>query len=226
MTARAVLFDLDGTLLDTLADLAHATNTVLEQEGFAIHPVDAYRHFIGDGAAMLVRRALPEEARRDDVIARCVAAFGREYERSWNVRTRPYDGILELLNALTARQVGLAVLSNKPDAFTQRCVAEYLGAWPFQAVIGNRADLPRKPDPAGAREIARLLDVPPAQFLYLGDTSTDMQTARRAGMRPLGAAWGFRSREELWSHGAESVLERPADLLDLLTTPPAPSVRD
>jgi phosphoglycolate phosphatase len=216
MTARAVLFDLDGTLLDTLADLAHATNAVLEQAGFPTHPVDAYRRFIGEGVVVLFRRSLPVEARRDELIARCVEEFGREYGRSWNVRTRPYEGIPELLDELTVRGIALALLSNKPDAFTHRCAEEYLARWPFRAVIGNRPDLPRKPDPAGAREVARLLDLPADGFLYLGDSSIDMKTARAAGMRAIGAAWGFRTRDELWSSGAEAVIERPAALLDLL----------
>ena len=216
MESRAVLFDLDGTLLDTLADIAHAANEVLEHLGFATHPPEAYRRFIGDGVAVLFRRALPPGHDEPERVARCVADYRETYGRVWNVRTRPYDGIAALLDGLTSRGLGLAVLSNKPDDFTGLCVAEYLARWPFRAVLGHREGTPRKPDPAGALEIVHRLGVPAGQFLYVGDTAVDMETARSAGMRPVGAAWGFRPAEELWAAGAETVIAQPADLLEIL----------
>jgi phosphoglycolate phosphatase len=216
MKFRAVLFDLDGTLLDTLEDIAQAANDVLVGLDLPTHPPEAYRAFIGDGVATLFRRALPPDRVVPEMIDRCVAGFRETYGESWNVRTRPFDGIPELLDDLAARDLDLAVLSNKPDDFTRRCAAEYLARWPFRAVLGQREGVPRKPDPAGALEIARRLGLPAERFLYVGDTAVDMETARGAGMCPVGVAWGFRSIEELRSGGAAAIIERPAELLGLL----------
>ena len=216
MHFRAVLFDLDGTLLDTLEDIADSANSTLLRYGFPTHEVEAYRYFIGDGVTMLISRALPAEKRNDNIIAECVEAFRENYSRGWNSHTSSYDGIPELLDALTARQVKMAVLSNKPDDFTKRCVHEFLPHWNFQMILGQRNGIPRKPDPTGAQEIARDLGIAPAQFLYLGDSAVDMKTAIRAGMFPVGALWGFRPLKELLQNGARATIERPMELLDYL----------
>jgi phosphoglycolate phosphatase len=213
MTYQAVLFDLDGTLLDTLADLGNAVNRVLAARGLPTHPLDAYRYFVGEGARLLVTRALPENRRDAAPIAACLAGFQADYDQNWQVETRPYPGVADMLDALSARGLKLAVLSNKPHDFTQRCVRELLPRWTFDPVFGLRETVPRKPDPAGAIEIAARLNIPPANFLYLGDTATDMQTARAAGMFPVGALWGFRSAQELAESGAEVLLEEPEGLL-------------
>lgn len=212
----AILFDLDGTLLDSLADIACATNRVLAAAGAPEHEVPAYRTLVGDGVVVLMERALPADRRDQATIAACVNAFGEEYGRSWDVQTRPYAGICELLETLTQRGVALAVLSNKPHEFTSQCVARFLAGHPWQAVLGQRAGVPRKPDPAGALEIARQLEVTPGDCLFVGDSSVDMQTAVAAGMVAVGAAWGFRPRAELWEHGAAAVIDHPADLLPLV----------
>ena len=217
MTLRAVLFDLDGTLLDTLEDIGRSANEALREEGFVSHPVEAYRRFIGDGVAMLFRRALPAEASGDpDAVARCVAAFGRIYDGGWDVATRPYPGVAELLDALRARGIPMGVLSNKPDVFTRKCVDRFLPSWPLAPVFGQREGVPRKPDPAGAIEAAAAMGVDPGEVLYLGDSSVDMQTAAGAGMFAVGAAWGFRGVEELRAHGARAIVRRPPEVLDLL----------
>jgi phosphoglycolate phosphatase len=216
MDVQAVLFDLDGTLLDTLEDIAAAANEVLGRHGLPAHPPGAYRRFIGDGVAMLFRRALAPEHAEPEQVARCVEDFRDAYSRSWNVRTRPYDGIPELLDALTSRGLVLALLSNKPDDFTRLCASAYLARWPFRAVLGQREGTPRKPDPAAALEIAHRLGIPVGQFLYVGDSAVDMETARRAGMRPVGVSWGFRPAEELWAAGAEAAIAHPAELLGIL----------
>jgi phosphoglycolate phosphatase len=217
MTLRAALFDLDGTLLDTLEDIGRSANEALREGGFPPHPVDAYRHFIGEGVAVLFERALPAEASRDpEAVARCVAAFGRIYDAGWDVATRPYPGVADLLDALHARSIPVGVLSNKPDVFTRKCVDRFLSAWPLSPVFGHREGVPRKPDPAGAIEAAAAMGVAPAEVLYLGDTSVDMLTATRAGMFAVGAAWGFRSVEELEAHGARAIVRHPAEVLALL----------
>jgi phosphoglycolate phosphatase len=216
MDFRAILFDLDGTLLDTLADIAESANHVLAAEGYPTHPIDAYRDFIGDGLVRLFGRVLPGDGRGADTIARCVGHFRETYAENWNVRTRPYDGVADLLDALGARGLTMAILSNKPHAFARRCVDAYLAAWHFQAVLGQRDGVPPKPDPAGALEVAGRLEVPPERFVYLGDTPTDVQTARTAGMHPVGASWGFRTVAELRSAGAARIIDRPLELIDVL----------
>jgi phosphoglycolate phosphatase len=216
MPFRAILFDLDGTLLDTLTDIAHAANEALEREGFPTHPEADYLRFIGEGVHELFRRALPSEQSDDTLAGRCVEHFQDAYGRSWNVYTKPYAGIQELLDALAARGLALAVLSNKPDDFTRLYGETYLAPWPFRAVVGQREGVPRKPDPASTLEIAEGLGVDPASCLFVGDTVVDMQTARNAGMVPVGVSWGFQPVEALQEAGARAIIERPSDLLDLI----------
>ena len=197
MPFRAVIFDLDGTLLDTLADIGESANAALEQLGYPTHPLDQYRTFVGDGVSVLMQRILPESERDPAMVARGVEAFKEVYGRNWNRRSRPYDGVIEMLDDLVARKIPVAVLSNKPQDFTEQCVREFLPRHSFTAVLGQREGIPTKPDPVGALEIAGNLKLSPAEIVYLGDTSVDMQTASRAGMYAVGAAWGFRSVEEL-----------------------------
>lgn len=213
---RAVLFDLDGTLLNTLEDIANAANRVLVRQGFPAHPVGDYRYFVGDGAAVLFRRLLPEDSRVEVTIRRCLEGFRDDYGVHWNIATTIYPGIESLLDSLSARGVRLAVLSNKPHRMTVDCVQGYLARWTFSAVLGQREGVPKKPDPSAAREVAETLGIPPAEFLYLGDTGTDMQTAAGAGMVAVGALWGFRPEAELREHGARYLVSRPEELLPLL----------
>jgi phosphoglycolate phosphatase len=213
MHYSAVVFDLDGTLLDTLADIAEAANRVLVQRGLAAHELDAYRQFVGEGVRVLFERSLPREACTRELIDACADDFRQTYAECWNIRTHPYDGIESLLSALVERKVRLAVLSNKPDNFTKACVREYFPQFPFEAVLGQRDGVPRKPDPAGALEIAAVMDLAPDRFLYAGDTAVDMQTALAAEMFPVGVLWGFRPLPELLAGGAQAVIEHPAELL-------------
>jgi phosphoglycolate phosphatase len=216
MRVKAVLLDLDGTLLDTLEDIANSVNSALVRYGLPTRSVDAYRYFIGDGVTMLISRALPDENRDSDIIAKCVKGFRQDYSRNWNVNTRPYEGVPELLDALAAKHIKMAVLSNKPDDFTKQCVSELLPNHNFEMILGQRDAIPIKPDPVGALQIADRLGITPSRFLYLGDSAIDMKTAVRAGMFPVGALWGFRPLEELREHGAQAVIEHPMDLLGLL----------
>jgi len=213
---RAVVFDLDGTLLDTLDDLADSGNTTLEKMGFPTHDAEAYKFFIGDGVGMLVHRMLPKNHRDDATKAEITKVYRAEYGRRWNVKTRPYDGIDTLLDELAAREIRMGVLSNKPDEMTQKCVAALLPRWNFEAVLGHHDGIPRKPDPAGALEVLVKLDVAAEDVLYLGDTATDMETAVAANFTPVGVLWGFRGEDELRNAGAETILAHPIDLLELL----------
>ena len=216
MPYKAVLFDLDGTLLDTLEDLGNVVNRVLAKRGFPSHGLDAYRYFIGYGTAMLITRALPEENRNNDTIRTCLEAFREDYRRNWNVKTRVYDGVAEMLNALAPRGLRMAILSNKADDFTKLSVTGLLSNWTFDVVLGQRDGVPPKPDPAGAFEVAQRLNIAPANFLYLGDSAVDMKTAIAAGMFPVGVLWGFRPAQELREGGAQVLIERPLEILSLL----------
>lgn len=214
----AVVLDLDGTLLDTLSDIANSANEVLAAYDVVPHQTEAYRRFIGDGVAMLFTRALPEALRTPETITACAARFSEVYDRRWNDQSRPYKGVPELLETLAKQGVKLTVLSNKPHVFTLKYVAEFFPHQNFDMVLGQREGVPRKPDPAGAHEIVMKLQIPVAQILYLGDSGVDMRTAVAAGMYPVGAAWGFRSRAELESCGAKRIIEKPLDFLEFFTT--------
>ncbi|MEJ2032965.1 MAG: HAD family hydrolase [Deltaproteobacteria bacterium] len=210
---RGVLFDLDGTLLDTLVDLANSMNAALDRMGFAGHSVKAYRYFVGDGSEILARRVLPPANRDEETVSRCIAEFFAEYSRRWDEHTRPYPGIPELLDGLTGRGIKMVILSNKKDELTKLTVARLLPSWHFDTVAGAKPDVPKKPDPTAALLLAEGLDLHPGEILYLGDTNTDMRTAVSAGMHPVGALWGFRTEEELRTSGARNVIARPQDLL-------------
>jgi phosphoglycolate phosphatase len=212
----AVLFDLDGTLLDTLEDIGHAVNRVLTSKGFPTHRMDAFRSFIGDGTTMLVTRALPEDHRDHETVQTCLQIFLKDYGQHWNVKTRSYDEIPDMLDTLTSRGLRMAVLSNKPDDFTKRCVTKLLSSWSFDLIIGQRDGVPPKPDPTSALEVAERLDVPAASFLYLGDSGIDMKTATAAGMFPIGVLWGFREAGELREGGARALMKHPRDIVKFL----------
>ena len=213
---KCVLFDLDGTLVDSLVDLADSMNRVLTGQGFPAHPIQAYRYFVGDGITKLVQRALPTETQQPDLIKDCAQKMRQEYASHWADTTRPYPGIAELLDTLAIRQIPMVILSNKPDTLTQMVVKTLLPDWNFAVVAGARETIARKPDPAGALRIARMLHLEPEDFLYLGDTNTDMQTARSARMFAVGALWGFRTAEELKENGAQALLSAPMELCPLL----------
>lgn len=214
---RALLFDLDGTLLDTLEDLADAVNAALVALGFPTHDVAAYRTFVGDGVETLMRRTLPPSAAADDrQVARAVDLQRAEYRTRWHAKTRPYPGVPEMLGELGRRGIRMAVLSNKPDAFVGEMVRHFFPAVRFEIARGARPGVPVKPDPGSALGIAAEMRVPVEDFLYLGDTNTDMRTAIDAGMTPVGALWGFRTEQELRESGARVLIARPADLVGLL----------
>ena len=217
-TVRAVLFDLDGTLADTLADLANAINAALAAVGCPLHPRDKYRHLVGDGARTWCARALP--AARQELVDTVRERMRAHYDAHCFDETQLYAGIPELITALRDQNYTLAVLSNKPDDFTQRMIAHYFPAGTFQVVRGQVAGTPLKPDPAAALAITKQLDIPAREWLYLGDTNTDMQTATAAGMIPVGVLWGFREKEELLASGAASIVATPADVLKLLARRP------
>lgn len=213
MRIRSVIFDLDGTLLNTLDDLADACNRALARMGHPLHPTDAYRHFIGNGARMLCTRMLPEEVQSEEA-ERAHALFDEEYRDHMFDKTAPYPGIPALLEELVRRELLLGVVSNKPDIFVQSIVERYFPGV-FRAVSGPR-DGHAKPDPAGVLSVLERFGVPPEEALYVGDSDVDMLTARNAGVHSCGVLWGFRDRAELSAAGAEHLIREPGELLALL----------
>lgn len=216
MAYRAVLFDLDGTLLDTLRDIADSVNLVLACFGFPQHELDAYKYFVGDGTEMLAVRALPKDCRDQITVSQMVARINEAYSMRWTNNTRPFEGIPELLDAVTDKGVRMAILSNKGQSFAQVTVSKLLPGWHFDLIVGAQAGVPRKPDPTAALQIAKQMSLMPTEFLYLGDSATDMKTAVAANMYPIGALWGYRTADELLAGGARALVKRPKDLLRLL----------
>jgi len=213
---KAVIFDLDGTLLDTLEDIADSMNAVCDKNGFPPHGLEAYKRFIGDGIAQLVARSFPENHRSDEQILQGVEDVRAEYAKRWSCKTRIFPGIDILLDELTAKSTKMCVLSNKPDDFTQKSVSHYLSRWSFDVVYGKFPDIPAKPDPTLALKIMDQLELPSESILYLGDTHTDMETAINAGFTAVGALWGFRDEAELKRSGAAHLIQKPQELLSLI----------
>ena len=208
---HAVLFDLDGTLLDTLADIAAGTNSALRSLGLPEHPVEAYRRMVGSGIQVLAERALGQRA-TPELVAQVVRAAGARMAE--NRFTRPYEGVPEALDALTKRFV-LGILSNKPHEIVNGTVQRFFPDIRFSAVHGQKEGIPEKPDPTVAIQIMEALQSK-GVTVYVGDSDIDMQTARTAGMHAVGAAWGFRGRAELESAGADAVIDRPDELVGVV----------
>lgn len=212
---RAILFDLDGTLLDSLADIAGAMNDVLRAAGYPEHGTSAYREFIGSGAEVLVRRAAPEHADTGELLSRFRAHYGAHCMDS----TRPFPGVPELLADLRARGLPLAVLSNKPEAAAIAMVAASFVPGTFSAVVGDRPGVQRKPDPTAALGIARTLAVAAAGCALVGDTEIDVRTAKAAGMRAIAVTWGMREAHELQATAPDAIAADLAELRALLLPP-------
>ena len=212
----AVIFDLDGTLLDSLEDIASAANQVLADLGRRTYPVAEYKELVGDGLGMLFERALPDCAGLPDLKADCMRRFEEAYSECWNNRSKPYDGILGLLETLRDRTVTLSVLSNKADAFTKRCVEYFFPGVRFEHVLGQTERFPRKPDPASVRWLVTQLGVDVGRIAYVGDTNTDMKTALGGGLKAIGVTWGFRPESELLAAGAMHICHDVRQLTECL----------
>lgn len=211
---HAVIFDLDGTLLNTLGDLRAATNHALEVRGLPPHSMEEIRQFIGNGIRLLICRAMPEGTPEAEIDA-ALDDFKAYYAAHIHDRTVPYDGIPQLLTALRKRGIQVAVLSNKIDSASQQLI-EYFFPGKTDVVFGEHVGVPRKPDPTSCRMVMQQLGVQPEQVLYVGDSGTDMQTAKNAGLYAVGVTWGFRSKEVLLKYGADVLVHRPKQILQIL----------
>ena len=213
MSPPIAIFDLDGTLLDTLEDLADACNQTLEVCGYPQHPVDAYKHFVGDGLRVLMERITPDHVEPSD-IDRCFEIFNKVYSDCWDKRSRPYDGIPEMLRELRSAGVRCSVLSNKPHSFTGTYIQRFFDKGTFELVFGQREGVAKKPSPAGALEIAAKMNVNAADCIYVGDTAVDMQTGTAAGMFTIGVLWGFRDIVELQRNNADMIVKSPMEIVE------------
>ena len=210
---KAVLFDLDGTLVNSLFDLGASTNYALEKMGFPTHETEKYKYFVGDGMAKLIERALPESKRDKETIKTTLDIFMEHYRAHYVDETVPYDGILELLDKLTG--VKKAVISNKADEMVIPLTKKLLGDR-FDIVCGKREGYPTKPDPTLTLEIIEKLGVAPHECIFVGDSGMDMAVAKNSGCVALGVLWGFRSEEELLLNGADYIAKKPAEILEII----------
>ncbi len=216
MKKHAAIFDLDGTLVNSLEDIAGSMNRVLAHYGYPSHSYDEYKLLVGEGLKNLTERCLPEGARSEDNIARCLAMMMKVYSSCYVEKSHLYNGIPDLLDELSSRKLKVSILSNKADELTQQICGKLLNKWNFELIVGHSDRFPRKPNPASALYIAQSMNVEPQNIIYMGDTAIDMKTANAAGMFAVGVTWGFRGREELASNGAKVIIDSPMELVSAL----------
>lgn len=213
---RLAIFDLDGTLLNTIGDLAVGCNYMLRLRNLPEHTYEEYCHFVGNGITRLVERAIPEQLRTPEYVAAARRDFVEYYYENIDHKTVPYEGVHDLLLRLAAEGVTLAVASNKFDAGTKRLIGRFFPDVCFSAVYGNRDGFPLKPDAAVLRLIMEECGFEPSQTYMVGDSGVDMQTAHAAGVRSIGVSWGFRAREELVESGAEVIADSADEVFDTI----------
>jgi phosphoglycolate phosphatase len=214
---KAAIFDLDGTLVDSLGDMADSINAVIASYGYPQHSIERYGEMAGDGLVSLIRRSLPPERSNDiDFVISLIPKVDQEYDKRWFVRTHPYDGIPELLDLINSKNVGLAILSNKPHAFVTKFIPHFFPDIRFDVVFGARKGIPQKPSPAAAYEIASIIGIDASECIFIGDSAADMLTGKTADMFSVGVTWGFRPPEELLYAGADIVVHHPREIMNLL----------
>ncbi|MFB1032560.1 MAG: HAD family hydrolase [Aliarcobacter cryaerophilus] len=211
---KTVIFDLDGTLLDSIEDIASSMNKVLESLQLPTHKIEDYKHFVGGGVDILVENALSNQSKeiKDEVIKR----FKIEYDGKLHSKTLPYDGIYELLDELKKLDINLAVLSNKPHEFTVSYVNHFFKNYNFKEIHGQKKDVPKKPDPKAALDIVKFLNSSCENTYFIGDTKIDMHTAKSANMTAIGVLWGFRDEKELRDFGADFIVSNPLEILKII----------
>ena len=215
---HTVLFDLDGTLLNTIDDLADAGNWVCTQHGWPEFTVEQFKHMVGNGIPKLVERFSPADARTPEQLAATLAEFTARYDAHKEHKTAPYPGIAALIDALNAAGVQCAVFSNKADPLCGKIIEHYFGAGRFVLVRGSRPGVPTKPDPTGVYSLMQDLHADPASTLFVGDSDVDSLTGHNAGLPAMGALWGFRGRAELTAAGADALAGVPEDILEYVRT--------
>ena len=213
---KLVIFDLDGTLLNTIEDLGQAANYALERNGYATHSMASYPYFVGNGVRRLMTRVLPEDARDDETVDRVLGDFIAYYDEHCTDYTKPYSGMPELLQDLQDMGVAMAVASNKYQKAVSKIIPHYFPSIDFIAIEGHREGVNVKPDPSVVFSILATAQLPKGDCLYVGDSGVDMETARRACIDSVGVTWGFRSKKELVEYHANVIVESPIDILDVV----------
>ncbi|MCT7406590.1 HAD family hydrolase [Aliarcobacter cryaerophilus] len=211
---KTVIFDLDGTLLDSIEDIASSMNKVLESLQLPTHKIEDYKHFVGGGVDILVENALSNQSK--EIKYEVIKRFKIEYDGKLHSKTLPYDGIYELLDELKKLDINLAVLSNKPHEFTVSYVNHFFKNYNFKEIHGQKKDVPKKPDPKAALDIVKCLDSSCENTYFIGDTKIDMQTAKSANMTAIGVLWGFRDEKELRDFGADFIVSNPLEILKII----------
>ncbi|MDP3113221.1 MAG: HAD family hydrolase [Candidatus Cloacimonadaceae bacterium] len=224
---KAIIFDLDGTLLDSLRDIAISMNQALADSGFPIHEIEDYKGFVGNGLFELCRKVAPKSVKSEKEIEALAEKFWYLYETQWYLHTKTYPGVLYLIQLSVARKLKVAILSNKVHYFTKKMIRHFFrgvmvnhGKNPFGIYSGEQPDMPVKPDPTRALELAKRLKVKPENIAFLGDSAIDVETAKNAGMISVGAAWGFRGRAELEAAGADLIFDTPTEFSTYLEKSP------
>ncbi len=207
------IFDLDGTLINSLEDIANSMNRALEAYKLPIHPVEAYKYFVGNGAEKLALRAV---GKKEELFQEVFKLYMKDYKENNLVKTAPYEGVMETLKTLKEKGFSLGVFSNKPHQDTIAIVEHFFPNIPFKAVRGQTKEVPVKPNPKGAWLVAEEMEISPEKMIYVGDSGVDMICANRAKMFPVGAAWGFRTQEELEENGAKKIIHTPLELLRMM----------
>ena len=215
MKIKAVIFDMDGTLLNTYEDLANAVNYGLEKSGFPTHDAEKYKYFCGNGTDVMITRALPTEHRDEETLKKVRELYFEYYNAHSGECTRPYDGIPELLTELRAKGIKLGVVSNKIDFMTQIVAKEYFGDV-FDCVTGQRVGVPIKPDPAMVFEVMKTFGVTADECIFVGDSDVDALTGKNSGAFMVGVLWGFRDERELMENGADVVISKPSQILSYI----------
>lgn len=215
MSYKAVIFDLDGTLVNSIEDIADAMNEALEIYNYPTHSYDVYKGLIGNGIKNLVTKALPETHRDEAQVRRSFESMMAIYRQHCSDKTKPYDGIIELLDTLKSKEIKVSVLSNKEHKYTKKVASKLLPNY-FESVDGLTKEAHKKPNPIKAIEISNNLNLKPEDIIYVGDTDVDMQTANNANMLAVGVSWGFREKQELIDNGAKVILDHPLDLMDIV----------
>ena len=213
---KLAIFDLDGTLLNTIEDLGYAANHALQAHGYPTHSIASYPFFVGNGVRRLIERVLPEDARTEATIDRLLVTFKEYYNDHNTDYTKPYEGIPELLSLLSSRGVAIAVASNKYQAATEKLISHFFPTLSFIAVEGQKEGVPVKPDPSIVFEILAKAKTPKADTIYIGDSGMDMETARRACVDSVGVTWGFRPEKELVENHADTIVNSPGDIAKLI----------
>ncbi len=214
MSIKGIVFDLDGTLADSIEDIADSMNQVLEEQNLATHNIETYKTFVGNGIRKLVKRSLPENLRTDEHFPKNLDRMLEVYGANCINKTKLYPGVAHLLDQLNDKGIKIAVFSNKANHLTQKVVKVLLAKWDVEFVIGASDEVARKPDPQGALMAAKKMNLSPKELMFVGDSGVDMETAKNAGMFGIGVLWGFRDAEELKANGAKEIISEASELLN------------